>query len=52
MTRRRADLLPGLPARYSAECPKCGEWIEVGDRIVHLRGKYVHVRCAPGADDE
>lgn len=47
----RADAQPGLPARYATECARCGEFIARGERIVHLRGRYIHVGCASGADD-
>lgn len=52
MSAAWTDPQPGLPARYPDQRSKCDGPISVGDRIVHLRGRYVHCRCAPGADDE
>ena len=51
MTRTR-DPLPGVPARYARICPRCGENIAQGDRVVHQRGVYIHVQCASGQEDQ
>lgn len=52
MTRRATDPQPGIVAQWSAECPKCGEFIQRGlDRVYFSRGRACHVGCAPGGDD-
>jgi hypothetical protein len=43
--------LPGLAAKWDAECARCGDPIAKGDRIVYHGGKYIHCRCASGADE-
>lgn len=42
----------GVAARYWSVCPRCGEDVQVGARIVFSRGRAIHVECASGADDE
>lgn len=42
----------GLRAKHPDVCQRCPEDIKKGDRIVFLRGRPIHVRCASGGDDE
>ena len=51
--KRTRDPLPGLVARYDADCVRCGFQIHAGEtRIVFSRGRPIHCECASGADDE
>lgn len=34
------------------ECPKCGKDIENWRDAAKIRGRWIHKKCAPGADDE
>lgn len=44
----------GFIARFSGDCARCGQpYIAGQHRIVGYRGgRYIHVGCASGADDE
>lgn len=52
MTAPRSHPQPGIPARAESDCQRCGLTIHKGDRIVYRRGWAIHVRCAPGGDDQ
>ena len=34
-----------LKAKYPGPCPKCGKKIDVGDDIIKVGKKWVHVGC-------
>ncbi len=42
---------PGIAAQWPTVCPRCPEPIEVGTRIVFVRGQAVHVGCYGGGDE-
>lgn len=41
----------GIEARFQSLCPRCGEDILPGHRVVLQRGRYLHVGCASGGDE-
>lgn len=43
---------PGFAAKFESLCPRCGEPIARGDRVVRTRRDVIHVRCASGYSDE
>lgn len=44
--------MPGRPAQYDTECPRCGFEIKRGDPMVRQGGNWIHVECASGQDEE
>lgn len=49
--RPEASGEPGIAARFDGQCPRCPAPIRIGDRIVYLRGRPIHVGCASGGDE-
>jgi hypothetical protein len=53
--RRRPEWdehLSGVRATFDADCPSCGDNINVGQRVVKdSRGRWVHVTCTAGWDE-
>jgi hypothetical protein len=52
MSRRSADPLPGIVAKYDGVCGRCDDPILAGEtRVVFHRGAPIHCGCASGADE-
>jgi hypothetical protein len=44
--------LSGVRATFDADCPKCGDNINVGQQVVRdNKGRWVHVTCTAGWDE-
>lgn len=41
-----------MKARFSGMCAKCRHDIEPNQEVTKFRGRWIHVTCANGADDE